>query len=167
MTCLIRWVPVSVAALQALSTCLTAAALLTISPAIAAAGLAVQDPPSYGPWSFYNMTPYLVELSLEYSPENPLNPSDTCYNSIGGTDAGRYFVYPSPRGQCQVVNIHATALEAPTKPGGNPTIVSTSDWQPTGILSTAFNTWVVMQVQDGTPTGSLKIAEVVDSAQPS
>jgi hypothetical protein len=154
-------------ALQALSTCLAAAALLTTSPATAAAGLAVQDPPTYGPWSFYNMTPYLVELFFDFAAENPSNPSDTtCYSDFGGTDPGSYFVYPSPRGQCRVVNIHATSLEAPTTPGGDPKIISTADWQPTDTLSTAFNTWVVMQVQDGSPTGSLKVVEVVDSAKP-
>lgn len=152
--------------LQALSTCLTAAALLTTSPATAAAGLAAQDPPTYGPWSFYNMTSYLVELSLQYAPGNTTSPSTTCYNNFGGANPGVYFEYPFPRGQCQVANVHATAMEPPTTPGGNPKIVSTLDWQPTDILSEAFNTWVVMQVQDGSPSGSLKIVEVVDSTQP-
>lgn len=130
---------------------MAAAALLTplSGPAIAAA-----DTPSLGPMSFYNMTPYQVELFFNFVRDGTCSPP----GGPGATPPGTRFTYQNPRGTCKVSDIHVTAY---TQDNKGPTIIASLDWVPTDPNSQQYNQWVVMQVQDGSPRGSIQAAQIV------
>lgn len=141
--------------------------VLTSSPVMAATASLPplkEDPPTYGPSSVFNSTPYLVTVSFLFSSEDPLDPSIKCTDAFGGANSGSMFTSPHPRGKCEVVDLHVEAQSA--APGGGSNTVGTVDWIPPAgpahFVSDMFNTWAVTWVQDGSPTGHPGVVQVVD-----
>lgn len=127
-----------------------AAAAAALVAAAASSATAAGDSPSYPPWSFFNMTPYQVELFFTFA---------DCDSQFGGVGAYQQYTYPFPRGACNVANIHTTAF-VQDKPGGDPRIVATADWSPSAPNSQEYSQWVVMQLAPDAP--SIRVAHILD-----
>jgi hypothetical protein len=150
--------------LAAAAAAAAAVALIAATTVVAApAALAAADIPNYGPWTLINMTPFNMELAVQFE----RRPTCTQPSQNWGTDDGcASGTYPSPRGRCNVANVHATAVVPPGKPGDPPRVVAEADWAPTDPDSQRFSTWVVLQYADKAPpeapTNVIRVVQVVD-----
>jgi len=138
----------------AIDACVAAAVLSVLCPpGLPAMAAAANSTPDYGPWSFYNMTQYQVELFFDFSSDGT-----TCLSNFGGTGPGYYYTYPMDRGSCTVKSVVATAFTLDKS--GNPKIVDQVGWEPTDPDSQKFSQWAVLQVQNESP--SIKVVHIID-----
>jgi len=139
----------------ALGACVAAAVLGALGPpGLPALAAATSSTPDYGPWSFYNMTQYQVDLFLVYDDDG------TCWaGDDGTTNPGFKFTSPTDRGSCKINRVVATAFKTYT-PGGKPKVVDEVIWVPTDPDSQKYSEWVVLQVQNENP--SIQVVHIID-----